>query len=76
MDEKENNIDVDGWFAVCDAEENIQVIFPTENFAGWYLEKMGWTGWEIRHVFKDEKGLFFLEQKHSGADNDENQSDA
>lgn len=77
MNEKERKqISIDNWFTVCDAEENVQVIFPTENFAQWYLEKCGWTGWEIRLVVKNENGLFFLEEKRGGTDDNEKESDS
>jgi hypothetical protein len=80
MEENENEnkrikIDINEWFTVCDAEEKIQVIFPTENFAHWYLEKCGWAGWEIRRVCKNENGLFFLEEKRGDADDEHQQTE-
>ena len=74
MSEEENDlieIEADSWFAICDAKDSIQAIFPNENDAVWYLEKYGWTNWKIRRVSVKEN-LFLSEQQHSGADNNEN----
>ncbi|MGI9035864.1 MAG: hypothetical protein ACR2GD_07470 [Pyrinomonadaceae bacterium] len=43
-------IDVSGWFAVCDAAGIPQAVFPAENLAEWYLEKYGWSNWKIRQI--------------------------
>ena len=80
MDEKkieQLEVDINGWFAVCDAEGAVQVIFPGENFARWYLEKYGWSRWMIRPVAagKSAGNLFLLKEQHRRAEDDEHQAE-
>ena len=43
-------IDVADWYAVCDAEDVAQAVFPTENLALWYLGKYSWGKWKVRQI--------------------------
>lgn len=67
-------INISGWFAVCDAEGNIQALFPMDNLAEWYLSKYGWNDWKLRQIAVNENvdNLFFFEQQHCRAKDDEN----
>lgn len=47
---EQSKVEITGWFAVADAEDVVQAIFPTENLAGWYLEKYGWSSWKIFEI--------------------------
>lgn len=76
MSEEKNEqieVNVNGWFAVCDAEENVQVIFPTENFAQWYLDKYGWSRWTLRQISvgKPADNSFLPEEQHRRAEDDQ-----
>ena len=61
--DEEIAVDLNEWFAVCDAGDEAQAIFPTENLAVWYLEKYGWTNWRVRQISAGRDGKLFLSEK-------------